>query len=154
MKICKKCNQWLDDDCFLSFKRNNKEYKYGKCKSCYNTANIQRATIRGDEFKEYQRNYHKTVKSKRRKEIREENLKKVRSLKEQSPCADCKVSYPHYVMDFDHLRDKVESVGSMLSSTNGWETIKLEIAKCELLCSNCHRKRTWLRAHEKEICEF
>lgn len=60
-----------------------------------------------------------------------------------APCMDCGVQYPPYVMDFDH-RDpgtKIASIGQMIS---GWsfETIAAEIAKCDLVCSNCHRERT------------
>jgi hypothetical protein len=61
------------------------------------------------------------------------------------PCADCGVQYPYYVMDFDH-RD----ASSKLFALNSvhWQTIKSilkEIEKCDVVCSNCHRERTYRR---------
>jgi hypothetical protein len=34
----------------------------------------------------------------------------------------------------------------MLSQGCGWPTISAEIAKCEVRCANCHRKKTLERA--------
>lgn len=60
------------------------------------------------------------------------------------PCADCGQSFPHYVMDFDHVRGvKVNSVSQMTRSNRyTLEQIADEIAKCEVVCANCHRVRT------------
>lgn len=61
------------------------------------------------------------------------------------PCMDCGAKYPHYVMDFDHVRGvKVDNISAMLVSP---KKMAEEIAKCDLVCANCHRARTWLRAH-------
>ncbi len=61
------------------------------------------------------------------------------------PCADCGISYPSYVMDFDHLEGtlKLECVSKMTGFSK--EKILAEIAKCEVVCSNCHRIRTFSR---------
>jgi hypothetical protein len=87
-------------------------------------------------------------------ERKRENYKKARKslivkkrnyileLKKQ-PCTDCGKCYPYYVMDFDHLRDKLNSVSKM--KLHSWTRLKEEIAKCELVCSNCHRIRTYNR---------
>jgi len=59
-------------------------------------------------------------------------------------CMDCGVQYPYYVMDLDH-RDptqKTKAVSQMLRRC-GLETLKKEIAKCDLVCANCHRIRTF-----------
>jgi hypothetical protein len=60
--------------------------------------------------------------------------------KESHPCKDCGRFYPHYVMDFDHLGNKVMNVSRMIGYKR--ERIEQEIAKCDLVCSNCHRIRT------------
>ncbi|MEK9195788.1 MAG: hypothetical protein AAB914_00290 [Patescibacteria group bacterium] len=77
---------------------------------------------------------------KRKKEVR----RWVNDMKEASPCSDCKISYPYYVMDFDHVGPKTKSINAIIdnSSIRG---IKEEIANCELVCSNCHRIRTHTR---------
>ncbi len=58
------------------------------------------------------------------------------------PCADCAVRYPTCVMDFDH-RIPAEKLGN-IGSGAGWGEARLraEIAKCDVVCSNCHRLRT------------
>lgn len=60
-------------------------------------------------------------------------------------CADCHRTYPSYVMDLDHRpgTDKLFNC----SSTWGRSAVEMldEIDKCDLVCSNCHRVRTWER---------
>ncbi len=62
------------------------------------------------------------------------------------PCMDCGQRYPYYVMDFDHQRDKSFNIGSGMSGKTLTQ-IKAEIEKCEIVCSNCHRERTYDRAN-------
>lgn len=76
---------------------------------------------------------------------REENAAYIFSVKEGVPCTDCKQHFPPYCMDFDHLTNKKCNVSRMANSAYKLDTIKLEIAKCELVCSNCHRIRTFKR---------
>jgi len=60
-----------------------------------------------------------------------------------APCTDCGEKYPPYVMDFDHRRDvKCKDISRMLQSSPWAETLK-ELEKCDLVCANCHRLRTW-----------
>ena len=72
----------------------------------------------------------------------ERNKALLKKLKDK-PCMDCGVKYPHYVMDFDH-RDpetKTKNISRML--TTSVKTIMDEVAKCDLVCANCHRERTY-----------
>lgn len=80
----------------------------------------------------------------RNKKAKAEKVGYVNQLKSE-PCMDCGVRYPPYVMDFDHRDplDKVASVSSLM--TKGWAVVLAEIAKCDLVCSNCHRIRTHSR---------
>lgn len=60
-----------------------------------------------------------------------------------NPCMDCGRSYPPYVMDFDH-RDPGTKRGTITAMARyGVKTLLAEIAKCDLVCANCHRERTW-----------
>ena len=62
------------------------------------------------------------------------------------PCRDCGGRFPRYVMDWDHVRgEKVSEVAKMRNSNAPIERILDEIAKCDLVCSNCHRIRTHTR---------
>lgn len=62
--------------------------------------------------------------------------------KKNSPCTDCHVSYPAFVMDFDHMGIEDKSFNLSQAASQSIEAITKEIAKCELVCSNCHRIRT------------
>lgn len=71
------------------------------------------------------------------------------SLKD-APCTDCGGRFPSYCMDFDHVRGiKVASVSAMLNRSASRERILAEIAKCELVCANCHRIRTFGRGQHR-----
>jgi 5-methylcytosine-specific restriction endonuclease McrA len=56
------------------------------------------------------------------------------------PCTDCGESDP-VVLDFDHLRDKEFDVAYGIHY-RAWAKVLAEIEKCEVVCSNCHRRRT------------
>ncbi|HEY2714992.1 MAG TPA: hypothetical protein VGI73_02095 [Solirubrobacterales bacterium] len=56
------------------------------------------------------------------------------------PCKDCGETDP-LVLGFDHLRDKEFSISKGLVDRN-WQSVLDEIAKCEVVCANCHRRRT------------
>lgn len=65
-------------------------------------------------------------------------------------CIDCGYNEHPAAFEFDHLRDKVAAISSMLNTPIKWERILAEVEKCELVCANCHRIRTHNR--RKEIC--
>ena len=73
------------------------------------------------------------------------NMRRVNEIKEAAYCKDCGNSFPAICMDFDHLRDKVEEVSRLVANGCKWEMIETEIAKCDIVCSNCHRIRTQVR---------
>lgn len=61
------------------------------------------------------------------------------------PCVDCGGTFPPVCMDFDHVRGKkLFSIGP--NSHVAEDRVLKEIAKCDLVCSNCHRIRTARRA--------
>jgi hypothetical protein len=63
---------------------------------------------------------------------------------ESHPCVDCGEADP-VVLEFDHLRDKLFEVTNQFASRN-WQEILDEIEKCEVVCANCHRRRTARRS--------
>lgn len=66
-----------------------------------------------------------------------------------SPCKDCGNTYHPSVMEFDHTgADKTACVGHLKRASKA--RILAEIAKCELVCANCHRLRTHMRREQKK----
>lgn len=85
----------------------------------------------------------------RKREARDRNKEYIRTVKEKSVCADCKQSYHYSQMDFDHVDGKKKhNLARYANSAVSIKTIKQEIAKCEVVCANCHRYRTWVRQNE------
>lgn len=61
------------------------------------------------------------------------------------PCKDCGIRWPACAMDLHHHSrgDKLFPIGPAIASV-GYSKLLEEIAKCDVLCANCHRIRTWL----------
>jgi 5-methylcytosine-specific restriction endonuclease McrA len=59
----------------------------------------------------------------------------------EHPCVDCGESDP-IVLDFDHLRDKVAAVSTLVMLRRPWIEVRSEIDKCEVRCANCHARKT------------
>lgn len=57
------------------------------------------------------------------------------------PCVDCGEADP-IVLEFDHLGKKTSAIADMMRLHARWDEILVEIAKCEVRCANCHRRRT------------
>ena len=80
---------------------------------------------------------------KRRREKRE-YIDKIKDV----PCADCGNRFPPCVMDFDHRDKKIKFKNISQMLVESLSRIKLEIKKCDIVCANCHRIRTWKRKNK------
>lgn len=67
----------------------------------------------------------------------------------KSGCVDCGlvlIDYPE-VFEFDHVEPgKIKSVALWMTSGSE-DDLRKEIARCEVVCANCHRIRTATRPH-------
>lgn len=81
-----------------------------------------------------------------------EDLREFVNELKDNPCTDCGVEYHPCMMDFDHIGEfkKTMSISQMVTRGLSVERILKEIEKCELVCSNCHRFRTFLRHEAKQ----
>ena len=59
------------------------------------------------------------------------------------PCQDCGNVFPPCAMDFDHRPGEVKVLE--ISKCKTRTQVDLEVPKCDLVCANCHRIRTWKR---------
>lgn len=76
--------------------------------------------------------------------------RRVSELKNQ-PCLDCGGSFPPECMDFDHRPGEVKVSAVSALYTCSMSHIEAEIAKCDLVCANCHRTRTKKRRNLKRV---
>ena len=68
----------------------------------------------------------------------------IRQYKLERGCADCGFSSHHVALDFDHVKGvKLLNVCNSKSIAQA----KLEIEKCEVVCANCHRIRSFRRLY-------
>jgi transposase len=82
----------------------------------------------------------------RTRDRRGEIKKYLQEYKQSTPCADCKENYPYWIMEFDHLRDKEFNLSGFHVKTIKLENVIKEVEKCEIVCSNCHKNRTYSRS--------
>jgi hypothetical protein len=68
-----------------------------------------------------------------------------RWVKTQRGCVDCGYKGHPVALDFDHRPGtvKLSSVAALV--TCSWDSIIAEIKKCDVVCANCHRIRTYER---------
>jgi len=81
--------------------------------------------------------------------VRARQLATIEFLRElrEVPCADCGRRFAGHQMDFDH-RDPGEKRFNLSSARAGLKNrteLLAEVAKCDIVCANCHRRRTRMR---------
>ena len=115
---------------------NSERTPSGKCRQCN---------------KEYQRKWYENNKELQNKRSRE-STNRARQRKREfvyayllaHECIVCGESDP-VVLQFDHIEPKTKSerISKMIfSSSYKLEDIKKEINKCQILCANCHARKT------------
>ena len=129
MKKCYKCSIEKSTDEFSKSKR-HKDGSHIWCRKCVSL---------------YDKERYKDPEIKQR--IRDNRIKhniigriKLYEYLKKCYCKDCTESNP-IVLDFDHKKDKLFNISDMIGRIS-WERIEKEIAKCEVVCANCHRIRT------------
>jgi len=131
------------------------------CKTCYiekpldsYTPSQQRRKGRCKECqKNYSRQHYLNNKEKYldKDKIRRDEYRKLIAQYKDVPCKDCGKKYRPHVMDFDHVNPEEKSftIGRAVAIGIHKEIVIEEIKKCEVVCSNCHRERTYNRASRR-----
>jgi len=73
----------------------------------------------------------------------------------EHPCIDCGESDP-VVLEFDHVAEKTAGIAALVTAGAPLAVVDEEIARCQVVCVNCHRRRTarrggWRRADPSEL---
>jgi hypothetical protein len=73
---------------------------------------------------------------KRKKQRKEENKERIRQYKLEHPCR-CGYSDPRALV-FHHREPHKKEFPISRRLSLSWDKLKVEISKCDVLCSNCH----------------
>jgi hypothetical protein len=128
--LCRKCRQDKPRTEFNSSKQQKRGYQ-SYCRECAN---------------EVSANFHKahpkySIRSKRSAQRRARQW--VDAYLAVHPCVDCGEADP-IVLEFDHVRgEKMANVCDLArSKPHNLARLMEEIAKCDVRCANCHRRKT------------
>lgn len=133
MKVCTKCGppaQLIGNFAIRSRARGTRQ---AMCKTCQNAYGRQHYQTYGPKYIKKARLW--TAQQNR------VNAAFIIDYLRHHPCVDCGES-DIVVLEFDHLRDKLMDVSELVTAGYSLERIKREIDKCEVVCANCHRRRT------------
>lgn len=134
--LCKKCKS---DKSLTDFASRGLGKLHSICKSCKQLYN--RELYKGVKGATHRKNVARCNKERALRHLKAVDVAK------SVPCKDCKVTYPPYVMDFDHRPGSVKSFTIGANTYGGVSMARLEeeMSKCDVVCSNCHRIRTYER---------
>jgi hypothetical protein len=79
--------------------------------------------------------------ARQKEEAVQRNRLRVLDYLQSHPCVDCGET-DIFVLEFDHIADKERPVAQLILAGVSWEKLFREIAKCEVRCANCHRRKT------------
>jgi hypothetical protein len=138
VRRCSRCGLYLPQE---SFNRSGEGFQW-YCRLCF--AAYFRA--RGDVHRAQSR----AAKQARQQVLHSHILEYLRA----HPCIECGEGDP-VVLDFDHVGDKNASISAFVTEVAPIAAIDAEIKQCEVVCANCHRRRTaargvWRRADPTE----
>lgn len=129
MKRCPKCETEKLLECFWKSSK-HKDGLQTYCKEC--------STKRRVQYFQENKEQESKLRNLRSKEYKEWYL----DLK-RGPCSDCGKSYHPVAMQWHHRSDEIKlyNLGYMKSRKMARKKILEEIAKCDLVCANCHAIR-------------
>ena len=136
-KVCAMCKNEKNVSDFHTKKKKNKIQLQPYCKDC--------------NKKYHKEHYNKNKKTYiiKAKNYGKQNQKKLLEFLQDKECKDCGIK-DYRVFEFDHLSDKIGNIATLVKKWC-WESLLIEIKKCEIVCCNCHRIRTLTRAKSYKI---
>lgn len=126
MKSCSKCKR---TDVKFHKNKNKPDGLQSQCAECKSKTDSFYHQVNSDRQVE-------RVKTRRRK-IRQFIYDYLKS----HPCIDCGEIDP-IVLEFDHRANKEIQICDMVRAGHAISRVEKEIAKCDVRCANCHKKKT------------
>jgi len=128
-KFCNKCGNDKPVDDF-AWKNKNLQKRASNCKAC-------QKIMKDCHYQENREAYIK--KAARHRAAYAEWWKE---FKATLSCEECGEDHPATI-DFHHVRDKEITLANAIHQGWGKKRVMEEVAKCKVLCANCHRKEHW-----------
>jgi hypothetical protein len=125
LRRCGRCDQVLP---VTSFNRRGEDYQWW-CRDCFRKYFRARGQVHVEQSNA----------AKARRKRRAQRL--VRTHLAAHPCVDCGET-DTTVLEFDHLGRKRGDVSALAASGLSVGALREEIKRCEVVCANCHRRRT------------
>jgi len=138
MRQCTKCKIYKPEtEFFIKNKETGKLHT--QCKDCYRE---HRKTYYATHYNKYKHAYRIRAKL-RREKLKIEFRKNMLEYLSDKTCKDCGESDIR-VLELDHIDPKQKhfTVSQAVRLGYGWEDVVREINKCQVLCANCHKRRT------------
>lgn len=163
-KQCSRCKETKPFDSFGSNKRTLDKLQQ-RCRECTRIDQVERKLRWTPEQKERDKGRNRNrsrVNEKKRIHKRDNrtpeqkreasrirtvrNYERMNAYKLEVGCVDCGYKGHFAALEFDHLpgHTRLNTVSS-LTANRSWKTLLKEVAKCELVCANCHNIRTYNR---------
>jgi hypothetical protein len=133
-KRCGRCRQLLPISNF-AWRRKERGQRDNYCRPC-------RAAYKQEHYAANRQRYIANAGRRKQALIAERTAYLIELFRER-PCVDCGETDP-LVLEFDHLGHKNFDIAKGLPNRN-WQAVLNEIATCDVVCANCHRRRTSLR---------
>ena len=134
IRTCGSCGQHKPVSDF-AWRRKARGQRDNYCRPC-------RAAYKREHYRAHRERYIANA-LRRKRNIAEERASELVAFFRRQPCVDCGETDP-LVLEFDHLGDKSFNIAKGVRD-HRWESVLDEIRKCEVVCANCHRRRTALR---------
>jgi hypothetical protein len=135
MGQCSRCRQEKPDQDF-AWRRKAKGQRDSYCRPC-------RAEYKQEHYAKNKKRYLRQATA-RNRSILEERTDFLHFFTTH-PCIDCGETDP-VVLEFDHLGNKAFAISDGIRGRK-WESVLAEMEKCDVVCANCHRRRSMARGN-------
>ena len=137
MKICSTCHKNLPLDAFPR-QRKNSEARRKECSKC--TYQVYHKPKRQSK-EELEKRKIQAAK------VRDRNRDFIKTFLKSQCCSDCGES-DWVVLEFDHIDSKTKNISDLITNAS-IARLSDEIKNCEVVCRNCHIRRTYRRLGTK-----
>ena|ERR1700712_1096671 len=143
MKKCTKCLIEKPETEFF-FQSSAKKRLHAECKACYRA---HRKSYQKEHYAKYKEFYLFRAQLSNKK-LREQFHQRMRAYMLDKFCEYCGECDP-IVLEFDHINPETKSFNISQAARFGkdWGIVLAEMEKCQILCANCHKRRTAQQFH-------